>query len=70
MKGIIDRFEGEYAVVEMDDRIMKNIKIEILPQGIKEGTAIKFVNGEWQIDRERTENLKSEIDELAKNLFE
>jgi len=70
VKGIIDRFEGEYAVVEMDDRIMKNIKIEILPQGIKEGTAIKFVNGEWQIDRERTENLKSEIDELAKNLFE
>ncbi len=70
MKGIIDRFEGEYAVVEMDDRIMKNIKIEILPQGIKEGTAIKFVNGEWQIDQERTENLKSEIDDLAKNLFE
>ncbi|NLL53412.1 MAG: DUF3006 domain-containing protein [Peptococcaceae bacterium] len=70
MKGIIDRFEGEFAVVELDNREMKNIKKEILPEGIKEGTAIKFVNGEWQIDQERTENLKSEIDDLAKNLFE
>ncbi|NLO97363.1 MAG: DUF3006 domain-containing protein [Peptococcaceae bacterium] len=70
MRGIIDRFEGEYAVVEMDNRIMKNIKIEMLPQGVKEGTAIKYVKGEWQIDRERSENLKSELDELAKDLFE
>ena len=70
MRGIIDRFEGEYAVVEMDNRIMKNIKIEMLPQGVKEGTAIKYVKGEWQIDRERSENVKSELDELAKDLFE
>jgi len=70
VRGIIDRFEGEYAVVEMDNRIMKNIKIEMLPQGVKEGTAIKYVKGEWQIDRERSENLKSELDELAKDLFE
>ena len=70
MRGIIDRLEGEYAVVEMDNRIMKNIKIEMLPQGVKEGTAIKYVKGEWQIDRERSENLKSELDELAKDLFE
>jgi len=70
MRGIIDRFEGEFAVVELDNREMKNIKREILPEGVKEGTAIEFVNGEWHIDEGKTKTFKAEIDELAKNLFE
>lgn len=70
MKGIIDRFEGEYAVVELEGQTMKNIKKELLPEGVKESTAIRFIQGEWQIDDGRTKDLKAEIDELAKNLFE
>ena len=70
MKGIIDRFEGDFAVIELDGEIMKNVRKDILPASIKEGSAIKFIDGEWQIDNERTKNMKAEIDALAEDLFE
>lgn len=70
MKGIIDRFEGDIAVVELDGQIVKNVKRDILPAGVKEGSAIEFIDGQWHLDEVKTKNLKAEIDELAKNLFE
>jgi len=70
VNGIIDRFEGDFAVVEHEGQNMKNIKKEILPEGVKEGTAIVFIDGQWQIDHDRTSRLKEEIDELAESLFE
>ena len=50
MKLIIDRFEGEYAVVELQDKSMVNIPKKILPAEAGEGDIISIV-----IDKDETE---------------
>lgn len=47
MKGIIDRFEGDYAVVEFAGRRMVNIHNCDLPAGLKEGDIISCTDGEF-----------------------
>jgi Protein of unknown function (DUF3006). len=70
MKGIVDRFEGIYAVIEMDDRKMANIEMDKLPEGIKEGDIIAQKDGAWFICNDDTEERKKKIDKLFSNLFE
>lgn len=70
MKGILDRFEGEYAVVELEDRSLKNILRSELPKGSREGDAIILVNGEWTIDKAETKERKARIENLVNDLFE
>lgn len=64
MKVIIDRFEGEYAVVETDLGKYVNIPKVLLPKA-KEGDTIKI-----EIDKEDTNKRKEHIGELLDNLFE
>lgn len=69
MKAIIDRFEGEWAVLELEGNISKNISLSMLPHGVKEGDVIIFSNDKWCFDKGETEKLKTEIDKLAEDLF-
>ena len=69
MKGIIDRFEGKYAVVELEDGKMINIDKAQLPVGSKEGMVI-HISENITIDIEETKKRKAEIEELTKNLWE
>lgn len=69
MKGIIDRFEGEYAVVELDNRHMINISIDRIPQDCKEGYAINIDGDKISIDWEGTERLRKEIEKLEEDLW-
>ena len=64
MKIIIDRFEGEYAVVEMEDRTMVNLPRVLLP-GAKEGDIIRI-----EIDVEETEKRKREMEKRMDALWE
>lgn len=64
MKIIIDRFEGDFAVVELEDRTFINMPKKLIPFGASEGTVL-IIN----IDHEETEKLKAEISRLAKDLF-
>jgi hypothetical protein len=43
--GIIDRFEGQYAVVELSTRQMVDVPRIIVPKDAKEGSTIKVVLG-------------------------
>ncbi len=64
---IIDRFEGEYAVCEREDRTMVDIPKKELPQGVKEGSKIEKVsNGFVIVDNSKE---KEEIDKKFKSLF-
>ncbi len=40
MKLIIDRFEGDYAVCEREDKTMMDIERSKLPEGVKEGSVL------------------------------
>lgn len=69
MKVIIDRFEGNYAVCEKDNREMLDIDRNKLPAGAKEGDVLIIAGDSIKIDKEETEKRKKEIDELTKDLW-
>lgn len=64
MKVIIDRFEGEYAVVEIEVAKYVNIPKILLPNS-KEGDVIKI-----EIDKKETEERKKNIQKLMNTVFE
>jgi hypothetical protein len=62
---IIDRFEGDWAVIEYENKTF-NFPKELLPKEAKEGDVLKF---DVKIDREETEKRRKAIEDLAKDLF-
>jgi hypothetical protein len=69
LKGIIDRFEGEYAVVEIEG-INKLIRRCVISADAREGDVIVFTKGKWITDRESTEELTREVNKLADKMWE
>lgn len=70
MKIIIDRFEGNYAVCEKEDRTMINIDISKIPTNSKEGDILDIEKDKITIDSKFTKNRKKHINELIKDLWE
>jgi hypothetical protein len=65
---IIDRFEGDYAVVEFEG-VMKPIMRIDIPDDAREGDLLVLENNQWVVDRENTVKLKKEIQKLADSLW-
>lgn len=57
---IIDRFEGDFAVVETDIG-MTNISRELLPENAKEGDVIGVTDGVYYIDEEETQSRRKSM---------
>lgn len=55
MKIIIDRFEGDFAVVELDDKTFVNMPIDLVPEDADEGDILHIY-----VDHEETKALKEE----------
>ncbi|MDI6880261.1 MAG: DUF3006 domain-containing protein [Desulfitobacteriaceae bacterium] len=70
MKGIIDRFEGQMAVIEFEGRIMKNIPKALLPAEAREGDVIDEEKGSFHVNKEETRQRRAEIQKLLDNLWE
>lgn len=68
-KGIIDRFEGDIAVVEFNG-ITEDISREELPIDCKVGDVLIFNDSKITIDKADTQNKRKEIDDLMNELFE
>ncbi|WP_198015763.1 DUF3006 domain-containing protein [Brochothrix campestris] len=66
--GIIDRFEGKYAVIEFADEMQDMLKKE-LPSGIKVGDVLVFEAGDIRINREARRKLENEIEQLADEII-
>lgn len=65
MKVTIDRFEGDFAVVELENKTMVNFPKCLLPPDAKEYDVICIA-----LDRTQTTLRKERIDRLANELFE
>lgn len=65
MKVIIDRFEGDYAVVELPDRSTIDMSKKLIPQGAKEGDVLKI-----EIDKDETAKRRERIQKLMEELWE
>lgn len=68
---VIDRFEGDYAVVEDTgtDRMI-NIRREFIDDGAKEGDVLALYDTFYMVDKAETEKRRSEISELQRNIFD
>lgn len=69
MRGIIDRFEQETCVIEMDDGNIRNISRSLIPAQAKEGDCLIFCGDEIIIDEDSTKIRKQEIRNLMDELF-
>jgi len=69
LKVIIDRFEGDFAVCEREDRSMIDIEISKIPSKAKEGYVLDISDDIITIDLEETERRKRKIEELTKDLW-
>lgn len=69
-KGIIDRIEGKWVVVEFEDG-MRDILIFRFPMTVKPGDVIWIDEyGHIEKDDKERKRLSSEIDELMEELWE
>lgn len=69
MKVVIDRFEGDYAVCEKENREMIDIKKDCIPKEAKESDVLDIQGDKIIIDINETEKRKKEIEELTKDLW-
>lgn len=65
MKVVVDRFEGEFAIVEMADKQIVNMPRVLLPKLINEGDVIDI-----SIDEEETDRRSERIKKLAEEVCE
>jgi hypothetical protein len=69
MLGVIDRFEGEFAVIELEDDRVINMKRKDIPKEAKEGSVLN-VDEEITINCEETKKRLKKIEEKTKNMWE
>lgn len=60
---IIDRFEGEYAVLELPDKTFAHVPRGILPLEAKEGDLL-CITVDSQGTKERRERIRKKMDQL------
>lgn len=68
-KYIIDRVEGNYAIIENENGIMSKIPIENIKGNFKEGDILINKEEYFEIDRSFTLNRKKQIDDNTKNMW-
>lgn len=67
MYGVLDRFEGDFAVIQTDQGEIRNIKKILLPKEAKEGDVIDMEK--LTIDENETKRRQKAISDLAYKLF-
>ena len=69
MRGTIDRFEGDFAVVELEDGTIKNFTRAQLPIEAKEGDILR-IGQNISIDIEETINRKKHMEKKTKDMWQ
>lgn len=65
MKVTIDRFEGDYAVVELEDRQMVDLPKALVPSDANEGDILEIT-----VNRDETEKRRRRIEKLTEDLWQ
>ena len=66
----VDRFEGEYVVLEnRKTNEIKNVKKDMLPENIKEGSILQYVNGKYTYNEELTKEETNKIRDKMNKLW-
>jgi hypothetical protein len=66
---IIDRFEGDYAVMQGENGQMINVKRSKLPPGVKEGDVVARVGSGWVLSQRLTAGRKEVVKRLMDDVW-
>lgn len=66
---ILDRFEGDFAVIFEDD-VLKNIHKDLVEKKAKEGSVLVKKENKYFLDEKNTAVRRKKIAELQDSLFE
>ncbi|WP_246062112.1 DUF3006 domain-containing protein [Paenibacillus oralis] len=69
-KGIVDRFENEFVVIEFEGSHTKDIPRVMVSPEVAHGDVVELHDGIWQPNRVETEKRRQKIKELEDELFE
>ncbi|MFD0868751.1 DUF3006 domain-containing protein [Paenibacillus residui] len=69
MKGIVDRFEGNYVVIEVDGQTKDVPRNEVDPD-VKDGDVVILVDGLWRKDPQGTKERMEQIKKLMEDVWE
>lgn len=64
----IDRFEGDYAVLEDDDENRVNVKKALLPEMAKESDVLDFDGESYTVNAEETEKRRQSVIEMLRKM--
>lgn len=68
MKGIIDRFEGKFALIELEDERFIEIEMVELPKEACEGDVV-IMEEEITLDEEETKKRREEMKKIVRNFW-
>ena len=69
MKGIVDRFEGDFVVIEIEGNTKDVPKKQVDPS-VKVNDVVELEDGKWIVKEEETEKRKKEIKALMDSVWE
>lgn len=69
MKGIVDRFEEDYAVIEIDGQT-QDVAKSIVDASVKVGDVVTLVNGIWKPNLIETKQREQHIKKLMDDVWE
>ncbi|WP_277584275.1 DUF3006 domain-containing protein [Psychrobacillus antarcticus] len=69
MKGIVDRFEGNIVVIEINGHT-QDISKDMVNTDVKVSDVVELVNGKWVSKKEQTDKRKKEIKSLMDSVWE
>lgn len=67
---IVDRFEGDYAILETENSTLINVNKNDIIGEVKEGDILVKKDNNYYIDKEKTDNRNMEINDIMKGLWE
>lgn len=66
---IVDRIEGQLAVLEFPDRTTKDVPLNELPNDLKPGDCFLYSDGRYVPAPEETARRRAKINELMKSMW-
>ena len=70
IRGIIDRFESDLAIIEVEDGHTLDYPRHLLPIDAEVGDVIIIDGNHFTVDKKETKKRRNEIDGLMDELFE
>lgn len=67
---IVDRIEGDRAVLECENGDMVSMELTSLPKNLREGDVIRFNADSCFLNEEETERRRQKIRKLMEKVFE